>query len=162
MSESALCLLMADSPYKVQGLVIALPEFLFCGHSMNIYWWRRKWSSCRLAVTVFECRLCLPSAYVEPVSQSHSVVSDSVTPWTAVHGVLQARILKWVAFPFSMGPSQPRDQTQVSRIAGRFFSSWATREDLRTCWWLQNQPPCVCWLGKIAPSQDRKNITHGL
>ena len=38
-----------------------------------------------------------------------------------VHGVLQARILEWVAFPFSRGSSQPRDRTQVSRIAGRFI-----------------------------------------
>ena len=45
-----------------------------------------------------------------------------------VHGILQARILEWVAFPFSMGSSQLRDRTQVSRIAGRFFTSWATRE----------------------------------
>ena len=44
-----------------------------------------------------------------------------------VHGILQARILEWVAFPFSRGSSQPRDQTQVSRIAGRFFTSWAAR-----------------------------------
>ena len=40
-----------------------------------------------------------------------------------VHGVLQARILEWVAFPFSGGSSQPRDQTQVSHMAGRFFTS---------------------------------------
>ena len=40
-----------------------------------------------------------------------------------VHGVLQARILKWVAFPFSRGSSQPGDHTQTSRIAGRFFTS---------------------------------------
>ena len=46
-----------------------------------------------------------------------------------VHGIVQARILEWVAFPFSRDlSSQPRDQTQVSRIAGRFFTSWATRE----------------------------------
>ena len=45
-----------------------------------------------------------------------------------VHGILQAKILKWVAFPFSRGSSQPRDQTQVSCIEGRFFTSWATRE----------------------------------
>ena len=38
------------------------------------------------------------------------------TPWT-VHGILQARILEWVAFPSSRGSSQPRDRTQVSRIA---------------------------------------------
>ena len=40
-----------------------------------------------------------------------------------VHGILQARILEWVAFPFSRGSSQPRDRTQVSRIAGSFFTS---------------------------------------
>ena len=40
-----------------------------------------------------------------------------------VHGILQAGILKWVAFPFSRGSSQPRDETQVSHIAGRFFIS---------------------------------------
>ena len=44
-----------------------------------------------------------------------------------VHGILQARILEWVAFPFSRGSSQPRDRTQVSRTAGGFFTSWATR-----------------------------------
>ena len=46
-----------------------------------------------------------------------------------VRGILQARSLEWVAFPFSRGSSQPRDWTQVSLIAGRFFTSWATRED---------------------------------
>ena len=40
-----------------------------------------------------------------------------------VHGILQARILEWVAFPFFRGSSQPRDRTQVSRIAGGFFTS---------------------------------------
>ena len=45
-----------------------------------------------------------------------------------VHGILQVRILKWVAFLFSRGSSQPSDRTQVSRIAGGFFTSWVTRE----------------------------------
>ena len=49
------------------------------------------------------------------------------TPRT-IHGILQARILEWVAFPFSRGSSQPRDGTQVSCIASRFFTSWAIRE----------------------------------
>ena len=48
-------------------------------------------------------------------------------PWT-VHGILQARIVEWVAFPFSRGSSQPRDWTQVSHFADGFFTSWATRE----------------------------------
>ena len=45
-----------------------------------------------------------------------------------IHGILQARILEWVTFSFSRGSSQPRDRTQVSHIAGRFFTSWATWE----------------------------------
>ena len=40
-----------------------------------------------------------------------------------VHGILHARILEWVAFPFSRGSSQPRDRTQVSHIAGGVFTS---------------------------------------
>ena len=45
-----------------------------------------------------------------------------------VCGILQGRILEWVAFPFPRGSSQSRDQTQVSRIVGRFFTNWAIRE----------------------------------
>ena len=44
---------------------------------------------------------------------------------SSVHGILQARILKWVAISFSRGSSWPRDQTQVSRIAGRRFNLWS-------------------------------------
>jgi len=47
-----------------------------------------------------------------------------------VHGILQARILEWVAVPFTRGSSQPRDLTQVSHIAGGFFTSSATKEAL--------------------------------
>ena len=42
------------------------------------------------------------------------------------HGILQARVLEWVAFPFSRGSSQPRDRIQVSHIAGGFFTDWTT------------------------------------
>ena len=45
-----------------------------------------------------------------------------------LHGILQTRILERVTFPFSKGSSQSRDRTQVSRIAGGFFTSWTTRE----------------------------------
>ena len=50
-----------------------------------------------------------------------------------VHGILQARMLDWVAFPSSRGSSQPRDGTQVSHIASGFFTSWAIREALSHC-----------------------------
>ena len=49
-------------------------------------------------------------------------------PRSAVHGILQARILGWVAMPFSRGSSRPRDWTRVSCIASGFFTVWATRE----------------------------------
>ena len=49
-----------------------------------------------------------------------------------LRGILQAKILEWVAFPFSKGSSQSRDWTQVSCIADGFFTSWATREDQTT------------------------------
>ena len=45
-----------------------------------------------------------------------------------VHGILQARIQEWVAFPFSRGSSQPRGWTQASHTADGFFTNWATRE----------------------------------
>ena len=47
---------------------------------------------------------------------------------SSVHGNLQARILEWVAIPFSRGSSRPRDWTPVSHIAGWYFTVWATRE----------------------------------
>ena len=60
----------------------------------------------------------------ESESESHSVVSDSLRPMDfIVPGILQARILEWVAFSFFRGSSQHRDRTQVSCIAGGFFTS---------------------------------------
>ena len=53
---------------------------------------------------------------------------DCSLPGSSVHGILQARILEWVAIPFSRGSSWPRDWTRVSNIAGRFFTIWGTRE----------------------------------
>ena len=51
---------------------------------------------------------------------------DCSPPGSSVHGILQARILEWVAISFSRGSSQPRDWIQVSCIAGRRFNLWAT------------------------------------
>ena len=60
------------------------------------------------------------------VAQSCLILCDYMD--YTVHGIIQARIVEWVAIPFFGGFSQPSDQTQVSCIAGRFFTSWATRE----------------------------------
>ena len=53
---------------------------------------------------------------------------DCSPPGSSVHGILQARTLEWSAISFSSGFSWPRDWTQVSCIAGRFFTIWATRK----------------------------------
>ena len=67
------------------------------------------------------------------VAQSCPTFCDPMNcslPGSFVHGILQARILEWVTISFSRWSSQPRDQTQVSHIAGTCFNLWATREAL--------------------------------
>ena len=65
------------------------------------------------------------------VTQACLTLCDSMDcspPGSSIHGILQARILEWVAIPFSRGSSPPRDWTLVSSTAGGFFNLWATRE----------------------------------
>ena len=69
-------------------------------------------------------------------------------PGSSVHGISQARILEWVALPFSRGSSRPRDWTWVSCIAGRFFTIWATRISYINAYmwnlekWYTDEPIC--------------------
>ena len=80
-----------------------------------------KWYSLlrkQLVSFLFSC-VCL-------VTQSCPTLYDPME--YTVHGILQAKILEWLALTVSRGFSQPRDRTQVSHIAGRFFAIWATRE----------------------------------
>ena len=107
-----------------------------CAHMrVHVHTYTYKHAGCYLLATgafiIFlwvEMGICSSPVFLQQIllseSESHSVVPNSLWP----HGVLQARILQWVAFPFSRGSSQPRDRTHVSCIAGRFFTSWATRE----------------------------------
>ena len=55
---------------------------------------------------------------------------DCSPPSSSVHGILQARILEWLAISFSRGSSKPRNPTWTSCTASRFFTIWATREAL--------------------------------
>ena len=76
--------------------------------------------------------LCMKWSEVKSLScvQLFATPMDCSPPGSSVHGIFQARILEWVAISFSRGSSQPRDQTRVSRIVGRRFTIWATREAL--------------------------------
>ena len=89
------------SPKSSPNLAFLMPRFLF---SLSKNLWKVKVSQSSLT-------LCDPIDYI-------------------VHGILQARILEWVAVPVSRGSSQPRDQIQVCCIAGGFFTRWATRESV--------------------------------
>ena len=96
------------------------------------------------------------------VSQLCSTLCNSMgcsPPGTSVHGILLARILAWVSIPFSRGSSQPGNRTQVSCIAGGFFTIWAPGKPLevfgcylcRSCFSvlgesLLDMPPTVVFL----------------
>ena len=69
-------------------------------------------------VEVLAAQLC--STFCNPV--------DCNLPSFSIHGILQARILDWVAISFSRGSSWPRNQTWISSIADRFFTDWDMRE----------------------------------
>ena len=68
------------------------------------------------------------------VSQPRPTLCDPMDcslPGSSIRGIFQARILEWAAVSFSQGSSQPKDLTQVSRIAGRHFTYWTTREAIK-------------------------------
>ena len=110
--------------------------------------------------------LWLPNAknqLIEKKVKSLSRVQLFVAPWTlcsppdsSIHGIFQARVLKWVAISFSRGSSWPRDQTQVSRRAGRCFTVWATREPMfgKTESKRRRGKQRMRWLDSITHSMD--------
>ena len=87
---------------------------------------------------------------------------DCTPPGYSVHGIPQTRILAWVAIPFSIRSSWPRDQTWFSHIASRFFMVWAIRELLflmaeyystaQRCYWVQALTAC-CTTGQQIKKQ---------
>ena len=85
--------------------------FWFCEDEVRLY----LWNTCHQ-----------PSRVKVKVAQLYPTLCDPMD--CTVRGILQTRILEWVAIPFSRGSSQPRDRTQVSHVAGGFFTVWATRE----------------------------------
>ena len=75
--------------------------------------------------------IAFSTEYTSEVAQSCPTLCDPVDcslPGSSIHKILQARRLEWVTISFSRGSSQPRDLTRVSRIGGRHFNLWATRE----------------------------------
>ena len=86
---------------------------------------------------------------------------DCSPPASSVHGILQGRILKWVAMTFlPQGIFWPRDRTRVSWIAGRFLTFWDTREAQQPCYselkasiklfWNESHPKEPTWLLSVS------------
>ena len=91
------------------------------------------------SIYIYIYTLCFPIMYHCLSRKLHwwfsrYVISDSCDPMdcsllgSSVRGIFQARVLEWIAISFSRGSSRPRNRTRVSRIAGRRFTIWATRE----------------------------------
>ena len=77
---------------------------------------------------------------------------DTNLPGSSLHGILQARILEWLAIPFSRGSSWPRDRTQVSPIADGLFPVWATKVYSALFWTLRTHT-LVCVGGGVKRAQ---------
>ena len=79
---------------------------------------------------------------------------DCSPPGSSAHGILQARRLECVTISFSRGSFQPRNWTRVSCIAGRFFTSWATREALHVVWCSANIWLLLVWIQNSQANQN--------
>ena len=86
-----------------------------------------------LSLELFRQEYCSGELFPSTGDLSSPGVNCSL-PDSSVHGILQARIPEWVAYPFSRGSSQPRNRTGVFCIVGGFFTSWATREAIIFMW----------------------------
>ena len=95
----------------------------------------------------------------ENFSQSCLTLWDP-TDYT-VHGILQARILECVAVPFSRRSFQPRNQTGVSFVAGRFFNSWATRE-AQVCKFFHSLLKFISTLKRESRPSTKNNLVTSL
>ena len=100
---------------------------------------------------------CAQHAYLI-VSDSCDPVDCSL-PGSSVHGISEARILEWVAISFSRVSSWPRNQTQVSCIAGRFFTNWAMREVL-SCLQFDNWDAILKSMMHLHEVEMKKFIFH--
>ena len=103
-----------------------------------------KWMFCGCTSSFFKSGL-FRHEYVHAQScPTLCELMDCCPPGSSVHGIFQARILEWFAISFSRGSSPTRNQTQVSRIAGRRFTFWTTREALNYANTAQSAKSSLC------------------
>ena len=135
-------------PLRAQSLLLAHQGMYILSRSVVFNFWDPLDSSppCSSVHGILQARILewlqfpspgdLPNPQIKlrsPALQADSLLSEPPRKSPVIYyhrcwydGILQARILEWVAFPFFRGSFQPRDRTLVSRSAGGFFASWAT------------------------------------
>ena len=115
---------------------------------ISLCFWLHFSNAQRKLLSIFACagRLHVCLHEVAQLCPTLCDLIDCSPPGSAVCGILQARMLEWVAISFSKGSSRPRDWTQVSCIAGRCFNLWATREALVFFEEMSIQVACPCFL----------------
>ena len=109
----------------------SLFTFAILSYAPIISWVPDKWLSLLGQFLNVDRHFISPRFFQVKVAQPCPILWDPVD--YTLHGIFQARILEWVAVPFSRESSQPGDRTQVCHNVGGFFTSWATREAL--IWW---------------------------
>ena len=134
--------------YNILLFLAPINSVIFLLHHLIIYW------ECPIYYARYKKYVCV-CVYMCVLS----CVQLFLIPWTLAWqaplsmGILQARILEWVAMPSSRGSSHLRDRTQVSHIAGRFFTVWATRKTqsggraVSSWFWIGDLLPVrwMCW-----------------
>ena len=121
------CIVWSPKPSVSRGM-----EYLYL---TLIHQSRKQWVQLPFAITAFVCM---------HVKSLHSCLTlcnpmDCSPPGPSVRGILQARMLEWIAMPSSRGYHQPRHWTQLSHIEGEFFTIWATSEAHHSPYPLESQ-----------------------
>ena len=162
--------LVQEDPPGSRKILLGVPQLLnlnFRAHVLQL----PKPTHLRHAPKQWET--CTTAREEPPITAVEKVKSESVCQWdscdlkdcslrgSSVHGILQARILKWVAISFSRGSSWSRDGTQVSRTAGRFFTVWATREALEMAGGKQWRPNTAKKKEQFKEEGDLKDALRG-
>ena len=145
MSSSSWASIPPPTPSHIDERLSQSPSLSFLRNTANSHWLPILQCICFHATLSIRPTLYFPSPYIHSlfsmsmprlklkvlVTPSCPILCnpmDCSPPGSSVHGIFQARILEWVAIPFSRGSSLPRDRTQVSHNVGRFFTIWAMRE----------------------------------
>ena len=126
-----------------------------CNYKTRSYIWENVTVNLviQLILCFFPLKVCISEVLVPQSCPTFWDPMVCILSGSSVHGILQARMLEYLAIPFSRKSSWPRDQTQVSCIAGRFFTNWVTREALNFAYILKILSYFILFAYTLIPSR---------